>query len=130
MKISFTVSVAVAIGLIGVLAASAPSGRAAVDEQADPDVRSHAQQIALTPHAAWEQCRVGRAAYDKLVTGMGYPNAELALGCPGREMSRHEISGRFGSSSVTYEWRGVGSARITASFQNNALTSKNGFGLK
>jgi hypothetical protein len=129
MKISFTVS-AVAIGLLGVLAASTLSGRAAVEEQAAPGITSHAQQIAFTPaNAAWEQCRLGRAAYDRLSTGMGYAMAERTLGCPGREMSRQEISGRFGLSSVSYEWRGVGSAMITASFQNNSLTSKNGFGL-
>lgn len=64
--------------------------------------------------------------YNQLKDGMKFEVVTAILG-EGAEMSKTEI---LGSSVTSYQWRGPEFASITASFQNNKMTSKSQYGLK
>ncbi len=65
--------------------------------------------------------------FDQLTVGMKYDEAVKILGSAGVESS----SSSSGSNTFkTYKWEGANNARITASFRNDALSSKNQSSLK
>lgn len=69
------------------------------------------------------------AQFSQLRDGMSYAQASAALGRPGTEMSRTNISGIV---TVMYSWQGRGraGANMNAMFQNDRLISKAQFGLE
>jgi hypothetical protein len=73
-------------------------------------------------------CKVTKAGYEALETGMSYADAVNALGCEGEELSSSEIGG---IKTVMLMWNGEGiAANMNAMFQDDRLVSKAHFGLK
>ncbi|MGE3467945.1 MAG: hypothetical protein AB7J13_13560, partial [Pyrinomonadaceae bacterium] len=60
--------------------------------------------------------------FDQLKPGMKYEEAVTLLGSDGTETSSSSSSN---NKYATYKWEGANNARITASFKNGELTSKN-----
>jgi hypothetical protein len=78
---------------------------------------------------AWaSDCKVGKAQYDALQSGMSYADAVAVLGCAGEELSSSEMAGY---KTVMFMWDGNSfGANMNAMFQNDAMVSKAQFGLE
>ena len=81
------------------------------------------------PFAAYANCKVSKAKYDRLQTGISYSSAVSILGCQGEEVARSEMAGY---TTVMYNWYGsrLTGANMNVMFQNNKLVQKAQFGLK
>ena len=75
-------------------------------------------------------CSITLNQFKRLYGGMGYDSAARTLGCDGRATSRYESTGKFGSTSITYNWRSTNGGKITATFRDNSLNSMNQTGLR
>jgi hypothetical protein len=91
--------------------------------------------LALAPGAACAGttpspgCRVDRAQFDALRSGMSERRVRTLLGCHGRRVS-HLTVGK--SHRATYSWPGHGTygANLTLTFQDGHLTDKAQLGLR
>ncbi len=82
---------------------------------------------AATP-AFGSDCKVTKAHYDALQSGMTYGQAISVLGCEGEEMSSSDMAG---FKTVMYMWNGNSlGGNMNAMFQNDSLINKAQFGLK
>jgi hypothetical protein len=75
---------------------------------------------------AHADCRVTKASYEALQTGMSVAQAESLIGCKGEEMASSDIGG---IKTVMLQWM-AGMAGMNAMFQNDSLMTKAQFGLK
>jgi len=88
--------------------------------------------FALPATAAQAQntdCKVSKAAFDKLQSGMSVRETEQIIGCAGELMSETNLAGYH---TIMLMWAGSGGfgANMNAMFQNDALLSKSQFGLR
>lgn len=83
--------------------------------------------VAAAPVLA-SDCKVTKAHYDALASGMTYDQAVSVLGCAGEEMSNTDIGGM---KTVMLMWSGNSmGGNMNAMFQDDKLVSKAQFGLK
>ncbi|MGH1575227.1 DUF3862 domain-containing protein [Methylobacterium sp. P31] len=87
-----------------------------------------ASAVASAPATSTRGCRVDRAEYDTLKTGMTYRQVRARLGCNGRRVS-HLTVGRVRRATYSWPGRGTYDATITLTFRNDRLTDKAQLGL-
>ncbi len=87
-----------------------------------------AGNLLATSAFAETECRVSKAQYDALSSGISYAQAVSVLGCHGEELSSSEMAGY---KTVMFMWSGNGfGGNMNAMFQNGELINKAQFGLK
>ena len=111
------VGIIIALVVIGALTPETPEERERLAAAARRD-----EALASQPASG-----VTMANFQRLETGMSYPEVVTILGQSGEEMSRSELAGY---TTVMYSWKkGAFGSNMNAMFQNGKLISKAQFGL-
>ena len=130
-KLTMSVAVAFIAGLVMLVIIGPPSPsdlRASTPDRVEtPTFPTPVYSNPTPPAPPALPSGVTYANYQRLETGMSYPEAMAILGSPGIEQSRSEIAG---ITTVLYTWRVPrGLANMNAMFQDGKLLTKAQMGL-
>ena len=120
-----------AICLIGLLIPKRAQERAlqrrsAVSAKKDAD-RAVFYAPTMDPRSTAGSSRLSKASFDRISTGMSYPQVVAVIGEPGEEISRMELAGRV---TVMYSWNRFTDGNLSAMFHDGKLISKAQSGLR
>lgn len=84
--------------------------------------------LTITSSSFATDCKVTKAKYDAVKSGMTYSQVASILGCNGEELSSSDMAG---FKTIMYMWDGNSlGGNMNAMFQNGQLIQKAQFGLK